>query len=320
MVKITAVLTVFLMSASAAIKIEKINYKGWPDSYRISNGTVEAVVTGDVGPRVIRYGFIGGQNLFKEFTEQIGKSGEKEWQARGGHRLWFGPEDRVKTYAPDNGPIHIEIRGDVLEATEPVEPLTGLEKKIAIRMEPAGSAMELVHSLRNAGTEPAHLAAWSLTMMAQGGAGIHGLAARGKYTDNLLPTGPLVLWAYTNFADPRLKLLEKYVILHQDARNDVPEKIGSYNHNTWGAYLLNGELFVKKARADAAPTAYPDYGCSFETFTNADFLELETLGPMVELKPGQSVEHTERWALHKGVHLTQWDDAELDRVLGPLVK
>jgi hypothetical protein len=318
--KIGAVLAISIMSASAAVKIDKINFMGWPNSYRISNGTVEAVVTGDVGPRVIRFGFVGGQNLFKEFTEQLGKSGEKDWQARGGHRVWFGPEDRIKTYAPDNGPVHIEIHGGVLEATEPVEPLTGLEKKITIRMAATGSAVEVVHQLRNAGKEPFHLAPWCLTMFAQGGTGIHGLPERGQYPEKLLATGPLVLWAYTNLVDPRLKLLQKYIVLHQDPGNSAAQKIGSFNHDTWGAYLLNGDLFIKKAQAKADPTAYPDYGCSFETFTNADFLELETLGPMVDLKPGESVAQTEHWTLHKGVHLTQWNDAELDRVLAPLVK
>src|SRR5258708_7308482 len=74
------------------VKTEKINYKGWPNSYRVSNGQVELVVTADVGPRIIRYGFIGGQNLFKEFTEQLGKSGEKDFQLRGGDRVWKAPE------------------------------------------------------------------------------------------------------------------------------------------------------------------------------------------------------------------------------------
>ena len=65
-------------------------------------------------------GFVGGQNLFKEFKDQLGKSGEKDWQPRGGHRLWIAPEDRVKTYAPDNGPVKVEVRDGVLEAIEPV--------------------------------------------------------------------------------------------------------------------------------------------------------------------------------------------------------
>jgi hypothetical protein len=69
------------------VKIEKINYRGWPNSYRMTNGEVELVVTGDIGPRIIRYAFVDGRNLFHEFPSQIGKSGESTWQNRGGHRL-----------------------------------------------------------------------------------------------------------------------------------------------------------------------------------------------------------------------------------------
>ena len=41
------------------IKIEKINFKGWPNSYRISNGEVEVIITSDIGPRIMRYAFTG---------------------------------------------------------------------------------------------------------------------------------------------------------------------------------------------------------------------------------------------------------------------
>ena len=83
---------------------------------------------------------------------------------------------------------------------------------------------------------------------------------------------------------------------------------------------LNGELFVKRSQAEGAVHSYSDFGCSFETFTNADFLELETLGPLMHLQPGESVTHTELWNAHKNIHLTQWDEDELDRVIAPLVK
>src|ERR1039458_8429636 len=75
------------MALSAAVQIEKIDYKGWPNSYRVSNSEVELVVTGDVGPRVIRFGFVGGQNLLKEYPEQLGKSGESQFQDRKSTRL-----------------------------------------------------------------------------------------------------------------------------------------------------------------------------------------------------------------------------------------
>ena len=320
MFKLTTVLLATAMIASSAVKIEKTDFKGWPNCYRISNGTVEVIVTGDVGPRIIRYAFIGGQNLFKEFTEQLGKSGEKDWQARGGSRVWIAPEDRVKSYAPDNGSIHIEVQGDTLIATEPVEPLTDLEKQITVKMAPTGTDVDVIHQIRNAGKVPADFAVWVLTMMAQGGAGIHGFPMRGTHPEILAPTNPLVMSAFTHLNDPRWNLLERYLVLHQDPKNSLPQKLGSFNPDTWGAYLLNGELFVKRTHADASPAAYPDFGCSFETFTNADFLELETLGPLTKVYPGESTSHSEHWTLHKNVHVSKWTDEELDRAVLPLVR
>ena len=54
---------------------EKVNYGGWPNCIRLTNGQVELIITTDVGPRVIRFGFAGGQNLFNEVKEQMGKTG-----------------------------------------------------------------------------------------------------------------------------------------------------------------------------------------------------------------------------------------------------
>src|SRR5438128_10496425 len=95
------------MTLSAAVKIEKVPYGGWPNCYRVSNGEVELIVTADVGPRVIRYGFVGGQNLFKEYAEQVGGAGEEKFQLRGGDRVWKAPEDPIATWAPDNVAVEI---------------------------------------------------------------------------------------------------------------------------------------------------------------------------------------------------------------------
>src|SRR3954453_11856329 len=137
------------MSLSAAVRIEKTAWGGWPNCYRITNGEVELIVTTDVGPRVMRYAFVGGQNLFKEFTAQLGKSGEKEWTPRGGHRIWMGPEDVKLTYALDNGPVKIDVKGSVVTLTQPVEPETGLEKQITVQLAERGTAVEVSHRIKN---------------------------------------------------------------------------------------------------------------------------------------------------------------------------
>jgi len=298
--------------------IEQTNYHGWANSYRVSNGEVEAIVTGDVGPRIIRFGFVGGQNFFREFEEQLGRSGEGAWQARGGHRIWVAPEDPIKSYAPDNGPVAIEVTADGVVATEPVEPLTGWEKQIAVRMAAEGTEVEVAHRIRNAGAAPSRLAPWALSMMARGGHGITGFPPRGTHPEMLAPTNPLVMWGFSDLSDPRWTFTKKYLVLRQDAGNAVPTKLGTFHPRTWGAYLLNGELFVKRYDAAGGPADYPDFGCSYETFTNADILELETLGPLVTLAPGESLTHTERWSARRGVRIDGWTDEALDAVFGSL--
>ncbi len=319
MCKLTSILLFFAMCTFAAVKIEKTSYAGWPNCYRISNGEVELIVTSDIGPRIMRYGFAGGQNMLKEFADMLGKSGESSWQSRGGHRLWVGPESMPMTYALDNGPVKIEVDGDILEAIQPVEKETGLQKSMVIKLAGSGTRVEVLHRIRNTTLFPVEFAPWALTMMAPGGLGITGFPPRGKHPEMLAPTNPLVMWAYTDLSDKRWRFSSKYMGLQQDPNNASPQKLGHFNANTWGAYLLGSDLYIKRSKADETKT-YPDFGCSFETFTNNEFLELETLGPMTRVEPNGTVEHTEHWSLHRNVPIPRWDDATLDAVLLPLLK
>jgi hypothetical protein len=300
------------------VKIEKTSWGGWTNCYSISNGDVDLIVTSDVGPRIMRYGFVNGQNLFKNFAESMGQSGESEWVLRGGHRIWTAPEEVPRSYAPDNGPVDIRVDGDVLTATQPVEPTTGLQKEIAVKLAPAGTAVDVLHRIKNTLLWEIEVSPWALSMMAPRGVGITGFPPRGKHPDMLPPTHPLVMWAFTNLADPRWKFTNKYLILRQDPGNAVPQKIGHFNPKTWGAYLLGTDLFIKRTAADPS-RPYPDFGCSYETFTNDRILELETLGPMTRLAPGASLEHTEHWTLHRNIELHDFTDEELDNTLSPLL-
>ena len=127
------------------------------------------------------------------------------------------------------------------------------------------------------------------------------------------------MWAYTDFSDNRWSFTRKYLLLRQDPRIVSPQKAGLFNEKTCAAYLLGTDLFVKRCEASRA-AMYPDYGCSFEVFTNNDFLELETLGALVDVPPGNSVSHFESWLLRRDVRLKAFSDDELDRVLEPLMQ
>jgi len=301
------------------VQIERVVRYGWPNCYRIANDDVELIVTSDVGPRIMRYAFHGEPNVFVEFADQLGKSGENVWVPRGGSRVWMAPEDRERTYCADNGPVEVRIKGAELTAVSAVEPESGLRKEITVKLAASGSCVEVVHRLTNCLSDPQRVAAWVLAMMAPGGVGITGFPPRGTHPEVLAPTNPLVMWAFTDLSDPRWQFTNKYLILRQEPGNAVPQKLGHFNPQTWGAYLLGETLFLKEYSADAR-AVYPDFGCSFETFTNADVLELETLGPLVDLAPGATLEHSEHWSLHRNVRVETWTDECLDRTLLPLLR
>ena len=154
-------------------------------------------------------------------------------------------------------------------------------------------------------------------MMAPGGVAVAPFPARGTHPADLPPSNPLVMWAFTNWTDPRWSLLERYLALRQDPARPSPEKAGLFRPLTAAAYLLGGDAFVKTYQAEPG-REYPDMGCSLELFANKMFLEIETLGPLSSVEPDQTVEHVERWSLHRGAQPRALDDAELDRVVAPL--
>ena len=289
--------------------MEQVDYRGWAHNLRLSNGDAELIVTLDVGPRVISYRLEGGRNVLKNFDDQVGQAGEPEWMIRGGHRLWAAPEDTTRTYAADNGPVAAqEIGPGAVRVTPRPEAEYGLQKEIDVTLEPSGSRVTLVHRIRNVGAQPTELAPWALTVLAPGGVEViplppkrphPGAAKNARSPADFAPDQFYAVWPFTDFQDPRWHFGSRAITLRQDARRG-PTKLGLAHRLGWVGYLNAGTLFVKRfALQDGAP--YPDGGCNFETFSDEAILELESLGPLVRLAPGQAVEHTERWELIRDV-------------------
>lgn len=282
--------------------IARIVYRGWENCWKISNGTVELIVLADAGPRVLWYGLCGGENQFHEVEKDAGQTGSAEFRLYGGHRLWVSPEVE-RTYFPDNVPVTVSQQGNAARFTahrEDTPPGTKLQKEMEIELDPQGSQVRLTHRITNHGSDKTELAVWAPTMMRAGGQAILPLPERHMMDkDHYLPVGVFAVWSYTDFSDERWNLGAEFVQLRQEANpaGRFREQMGGvFNPAGWGAHFRQGTLFVKRTRV--TPDAqYPDGGCNFELFTNPEFLELETLGPLVELMPGETAEHAESWWL-----------------------
>jgi hypothetical protein len=306
--------------------MEIVPYRGWPNNLRLSNGEVELVVTLDVGPRVISYSFPGGFNVLKNYDSMMGGTGESEWQIRGGHRFWLAPEDLTRTYFADNRPVKWEAIGDrAARFTPPPEVQYGVQKEMELRLRGKGSRVEVILRATNIGTSATELAPWGPTVMSPGGIEViplppkkdhPGHPSNAQSPADYAPNQELILWPYFDFADTRWTFGKRYIFLRQDV-NKGPTKIGLAHRMGWVAYWNSGVLFVK--RFDYRDGAvYPDLGTRYQTFSNEDMLEMETVGELVSLQPGKSAVLTESWELFGNVPPIR-TEADVERAILPLL-
>lgn len=307
------------LDSMSTVTGEEVEYQSWKKAFLIGNDTVQLIVLTEVGPRILFFGFQGEENEFHDASTPPGDRVDREFKVYGGHRLWVSPEV-ARTYYPDNFPVSVRKQGSAFVFTAPPEsapPGTNLQKELEIELAETGTEVTVTHRIRNLGQAPTEMAPWALSVMAGGGKAILPFPPKAPFsTGRILPEGVFTLWSYTDLADPRWRIGTRYLQLRQ-AKNSASrfkEQMGGiFNPSGWGAYFRSGHLFVKRADVEVG-AKYPDSGCNFEVFTDEHSLELETLGPLRNLEPGETAEHIEHWWLFKDIEAGEsesWIDNEI---------
>ncbi|MBI3396603.1 MAG: hypothetical protein HY042_12250 [Spirochaetia bacterium] len=255
---------------------------------------MDLAVTTDVGPRIIHCALAGQSNLFWEDPSTAGAHGnavdDGTWRIYGGHRLWHAPESKPRTYEADNKPVPYTEVPNGVTLTPQKDEATGIRKEITLTLEPNRPCALVKHTLINLNAWPIELAAWAITVL---GPDTIALIPMPDAPPGLLPSGTVSIWPYTDLSDPRFQW-SKNVIRVRQGPGDA-QKIGSSTRSGLCGAVRHNTLFVKKFKYLGG--RYPDYESTVEVYTNADMLELETLGPLTTLLPGESVEHLEEWHL-----------------------
>lgn len=299
----------------SGVSIREIQYKDFGRALEISNGIVNLVVTLDLGPRILRYGFEKGINHFSDRATTEMKVGEETWRILGGHRLWHSPEAFPRTYMPDNSEVHWEALQGGVKLVQKVEPWVQTQKELEIYLDENSSEVKVVHRIKNKNAWPIKLSSWAVSIMDKGGLEIIPIPDRAT---GYLPNKNLSLWAYSKMNDSRVYWGDKYITLKLDATIDHPFKVGINNEEAWAAYINHGELFLLNYDHDIS-AIYPDGGVSYETFTYLDVLEMETLSPIKDIESEESVAHVEYWSLHKGINIPE-NEEEIDLIVEKYVK
>ncbi len=288
------------------IKTEIKDYKNYGKVLSLSNGVIETCVTIDIGPRIIYYGYIGGNNIMcdnrnafppkddNQFQDFFGK--DKKWENLGGHRIWLSPESYPQTYYPDGDEVKYEITAWGAIFTPNAEVENGVQKRLEIKMDPDDTNMYVTMRVTNIANTTKEFSVWGLTVSATNGTLI---IPMNDNDTGLLANRNISVWPYTDLSDSRLRFGKQYVTLTQSTDIPYPLKLGFDLNDAEVYYCLGDDIFRKSYETNHKTENYPDNNCSFETYTCDSFLEIESLSPLKQVSPNETLSLTEHWSLHK---------------------
>ena len=280
-------------SRRAGVVVERVSWHGWPDCYLIANGSVEAVIVPAIG-RVMQLRLKGeADGAFWEnraLDGQLHDAASNDWMNFGGDKCWPAPQSawplhQGRDWPPppafDSCPVNAVAveRGVVL--TSPVDPGYGIQTVRRVEVDAALPVMRIRTEYHKFSGAPVTVGIWTITQMREPERVCIQLPEDSKFAAGfiqLLPAEP---------AD--LKIDGCLLSLRRHARQQV--KIGADGCSM--AWL--GRNCVVRIDTEIRPGEYPDGGCVTEVYTNPDplqYVELETLGPLTTMNPGDRVEQT----------------------------
>jgi hypothetical protein len=254
-------------------------------------------------------------NMFHQRKGQQGLVNGKDWMIYGGHRLFHSPQMGFRPNQVDNSPVPYVINKNAIEMTVPEELETKIQKSLYITIADEEPRIMVRHRIYNRGLWPIQLATWALSCMREDGLTI--LPVPQEQTPDYFPNFSITFWPWTKPNDRRFVLGEKYMTLRQDTKHKDWFKIAFRNTEGWGAYLYGGYLFVKMYLPEPG-VEYPDGNSSFAIYTDDDMVELETMGPLKTIAPGEYTEHTEGWYLCKDIPVPADEKAIEETIARPI--
>jgi hypothetical protein len=266
---------------------------------RLENESCWIEVLAEAGPRIVRFGLTGGESILAETPQASWDGGFGQFELFGGHRVWFAPE-RAECSIPDSAGLRLEGLDDApaglgLRLIGAAQEQVGLRKTIEIRLARDAAAVDLRHILANTGGETLELSVWPVTQLKLGGVARVELPPP-TAEHSFKPNRMLVLWPYSSWRDERLSLSDAG--LSVTATPAPMLKMGCLSHAGRLTYEREGVLLTI-AFEPAVDAKRPDMGCNVEIYSDQGSIELETLGPLVRLGPGESAIHDEHWELRR---------------------
>jgi hypothetical protein len=147
--------------------------------------------------------------------------------------------------------------------------------------------------VRNTGPLAVRVALWAITQLPPRGVAIlpqpTPQAGHGTRPNRLL-----ALWPYASAEDPRFELRGAHLAVRGEPGPDL--KLGGFVSAGWVAWARDGVALVRRWTPDVS-SPHADFGCNAEVFVTERYTELEVLGPLTVLAPGEHATLSETWEI-----------------------
>ena len=292
---------------AGSVTVQKTPYPGWQDSYVLNNGIVEVVIIPAIG-RIMDFHFIGHAGPFWANSAMSGKNPDpkaSEWGNFGGDKTWPAPQAEWgkitgRQWPPppafDSMPVKTSIIGHTVELVTPVDPAYGIRARRRISLDPRAAVMRVTTRYEKVQGEPRKVGVWTITQTREPVDVYIRLPQNSMNKDGYVRMEKGDLPANLKVEDSQ-NGAGRVISLTRDAGK--ASKIGTDG----GTLLWVGEddiLRMDSPRLNNPAAEYPDQGSSAEVYTSPNplqYVELEMLGPLVEMKTGDHIERTTTYTL-----------------------
>jgi hypothetical protein len=296
--------------------------KTFPDAIRLSNGTVNLFVVPSIGGRIMRYGYVGGENVLWNNPKIADLPDPRpEHFNFGGDKAWPWPQDEWplligRSYPPppecDQAPFKSRLIGSHgVRLESPLIPSHAARLVREIMLEPTGTRVTIVTRLELASAErpPPSMAAWSVTQV-PGDVKVYARMIPDGVYESMRPEMPTPATRPIGATSPR----DRVIAIEKTTPGS--SKVGLDADAL--AVLAGNLLFVQRSPTAAQRT--PNYrpGERGQIFIQqADppkrdvprYVELEFTSPREDLAGGRAAELRVIWELRR--HAKTWTDKDI---------
>jgi hypothetical protein len=303
--------------AATGVQISRFTHEGWTDCVRMSNAVSEVLIVPEIG-RVMQFRLNGEESAFWENSALRGKPPDaksKDWSNFGGDKTWPSPQaDWPKVTrrgwppppAFDQMPVKATTQGSIVTLASPVDPWFGIQTTRVLELHPTEPRLTIRTTYHKVEGGSVKAGVWIITQLKEPALVVVPLPEKSLFAGGFGRQSGDSVPADLTVSD-RLLSLRRH-----------PTKSSKVGTDAETLLWVGDKTMVRIDSSRMAGAEYPDNGSSAEIYTNGGedwkYVELEMLGPLATLKPGDTLAQTNSYTLFRRELPDPMADAK--RVLG----